>query len=120
MLYLLLTALYLAHVCEEAIGRFLMVGILGGVPQFLMVNAIFLTVIIIIFFYMLRDRRVGYVAALVYTVLIIINGAGHIIGWLVTGRYHGGFAGVYTGTGYLIIGPWLLYYLRKVIPKHEA
>lgn len=119
-LYVLLTVIYLAHVCEEAVGRFLAVNILGGLAPYLVINAVILVVVVVILHYLLIGRRRGYVAALGYAAVMILNGAGHIIGWGVTGRYRDGFAGAYTGVGYLLIGPWLVYYLWKEITKRRT
>jgi hypothetical protein len=44
---------------------------------------------------------------------MILNGVGHNIATIVTGRYFGGFAGGYTGIGLIIIGSAMIYYLLK-------
>jgi hypothetical protein len=46
---------------------------------------------------------------------MILNGIGHNMATLITGKYFGGFAGGFTGIGLVIIGSALLYYLVKEI-----
>jgi len=48
-----------------------------------------------------------------------LNGLGHNIAVLVTGRYFDGFAGGYTGIGLVLVGLPMMRFLFKVTPKPQ-
>ena len=57
--------------------------------------------------------------SMIYAGIMILNGLGHNVGAVVTGRYFDGFAGGYTGIAFVLIGPVMIYYLRKEIPSNR-
>ena len=63
----------------------------------------------------MKIRR-AYHLSIIYAGIMILNGVGHDIATIVTGRYSGGFAGGYTDIELLFIRPVMIYYLRKGMP----
>ena len=57
--------------------------------------------------------------SMIYAGIMILSGLGHNVGAVVKGRYFGGFAGGYTGIVFVLIGPVMIYYLRKEIPNNR-
>jgi len=46
---------------------------------------------------------------------MVLQGIGHNVATIITGRYTDGFAGGYTGIGLIIIGSAMIYYLLQWI-----
>jgi hypothetical protein len=46
---------------------------------------------------------------------MVLNGIGHNVATILTGRYFGGFAGCFTGIGLIILGGLLFYNLSKKV-----
>ena len=55
---------------------------------------------------------------MVYAAIMTLNGVGHTVATLVTGRYWDGFAGGVTGIGLILIGLSMLYLLGKENKYH--
>lgn len=115
ILYLLLLLFHIAHVLEEVWGRFRAIGFFGF-GGFLVANWVLICIPFVFFYYFLNEKRWGYILSIVYAGIMFFNGLGHNIATIVTGRYFGGFAGGFSGIGFIIICPFLIYYLSKNIP----
>jgi hypothetical protein len=113
ILYLLLLLFHVGHVFEEVWGRFWIMDSIFGTGWFLVLNWLLLCIPFVIFYYVLNEKRWAYKLSIVYAGIMILNGLGHNIATIVTGRYFGGFAGGFTGIGLIIIGTILIYYLAK-------
>jgi hypothetical protein len=116
ILYLLLLLFHIAHVFEEVWGHFRAIDVYG-LGLFLILNWIFIIIPAVIFYYLLNEKRQAYILSIVYAGLMILNGLGHNIATLSTGKYFGGFAGGFTGIAFIFIGPPLIYFLSKSIKK---
>ena|SRR5579872_1384035 len=116
--YLLMLAVHVAHVFEETWGRFWLIDSFFGLGWFLALNWLFFCIPMTLFFFVLREKKWAYRLSIVYACLMIFNGLGHNIATIATGRYFGGFAGGFTGIGLAVIGPAMIYYLRKELPKN--
>jgi hypothetical protein len=68
---------------------------------------------LILFYGVLQTKRWAYTLSMVYAAIMAVNGLGHTVGTLVTGRYFDGFAGGYTGIGLVLIGLPLIVVLRQ-------
>jgi uncharacterized membrane protein HdeD (DUF308 family) len=101
-----------AHTFEEVLGRFWLVNEFGF-GWFLLINWILLLVPTAFFYFVLLDKRWAYYLSIVYAGIMILNGIGHNIASLVTRRYFNGFAGGFSGILFIVIGPFLIYYLWK-------
>jgi hypothetical protein len=117
--YLLLLLLHVAHVFEEVWARFWIMDSIFGVGWFLIINWLLLCIPVVLFYYVLKEKRLAYILSFFYASLMFLNGLGHNIATIVTGKYFGGFAGGFTGIGFIIIAPALIYYLLKDIKKFE-
>lgn len=62
------------------------------------------------------NEQPSYVLSMVYAAIMMVNGVGHNVATLVSGRYYGAFAGGYTGIGLLLIGAPMFYCLWKERP----
>jgi len=114
--YLLLLLFHVAHVFEEAWGHFWIMDSIFGPGRFLALNWLLLCIPFVLFYFTLNEKRWAYILSIVYAGIMILNGIGHNIATLVTGRYFGGFAGGFTGIGLIIIGTILFYYLKSSLP----
>jgi len=103
-----------AHTFEEVWGRFWLVNAFGF-GWFLLVNWLLLLIPVLFFYFVLLAKRWAYYLSIIYAGIMILNGIGHNIATLVTGRYFNGFAGGFSGIIFIVIGPFLIYYLRKGI-----
>jgi hypothetical protein len=118
----LFAALLLAHglhVGEEAWGRFWLVDAVFGLRLFLLLNLLGFLLACSLFLAVLRGLRWGFITGLFYAGFMALQGIGHNVAWLVTGRYFGGFAGGITGIALLAIGLPLAARLYEEMPARE-
>ncbi len=107
---------HVAHVMEETWGRFWLIDAVYGLGWFLLINWFLFCIPIVFFYFVLQGRRWAYQMSVLYAALMALNGAGHNVATIVTGRYFGGFAGGYTGIALMLIGLPMIYYLWKNMP----
>ena len=112
LFYLLLLLFHVGHVFEEAWGGFRIVGIIG-IGWFLAVNWFLFSIPVAIFYFILEKRRPAYILGMIYGAVMILNGLGHNVATVVTGRYFGFAAGGFTGIGLILTGIPLIYYLNR-------
>jgi hypothetical protein len=109
---------HVAHLAEEACGGFWLIGVYLGLPLFIVINLALFSVPVVLFCYVIRDKRWAYRLGIVYAGVMILNGIAHNLGTLLTGKYSGSFAGGYTGLGLIIIGLLLISYLGSGLRRH--
>jgi len=112
--YLLLIVNHLAHVFEEVWGRFWILNEVGF-GMYLTINLLLFCVPVLLFYFVLNDKRWSYRLSIVYAGFMVLQGIGHNVATFITGRYTDGFAGGYTGIGLIIIGSAMIYYLLQWI-----
>jgi hypothetical protein len=103
------------HVVEEAWGRFWIAESLG-MGAFWLINVVLWVGALVLFLQVRRGHRWAFIVALVYVAFMALQGVGHNVAWLVTGRYFGGFAGGLSGILMLAIGVPLWLRLWQSIP----
>jgi hypothetical protein len=118
--YLLLLVLHIAHVFEEVWAGFWLIQAVYGLGWFLVANWILFCIPVMIFYFVLQEKRWAYYLSFVYAGIMVINGIGHNIAVIVTGRYFNGFAGGYTGIGLLLVGLLLIYFLWQQLRKSRT
>ncbi|MCE1163902.1 MAG: hypothetical protein LWX07_00710 [Bacteroidetes bacterium] len=109
---LLLLFFHAAHILEEVWGRFWPVGRYYSMEVFIILNLVLFAVPLVFFYYFLAGKRWAVYMCLVYGAIMILNGLGHNIATIVTGRYFGGFAGGFSGIGLIFSGIPVVYYMR--------
>jgi hypothetical protein len=62
------------------------------------------------------ERQIAHYLSIVYVAVMVLNGIGHHVATIVTGRYFGGFAGGFSGIGLILFGVPLSYFLIKNRP----
>ena len=112
VLYLLLLSAHVAHVFEEVWGRFWILNEVG-LGWFLTINWVLFCIPVTLFYFVLRKKRWAYNLSMVYSAFMALQGIFHNVATIVTGRYHDGLAGGFTGVFLLLIGAPLTYYLWK-------
>ena len=117
-LFLGLYFFHILHVLEEIWGEFRVMRILGH-EGFILGNAFLLAIPLIVFFYILDDRRLALRLSQIYAVIMVLNGLGHGLAVLLTGRYFGFYAGAVSGIGLIAIGIPLALTLEKSIRLHK-
>ena len=110
--YLLMLIIHVAHVFEEIWGRFWLLDKVG-LGLYLTINCLLFCIPVILFYFILMNKRWAYMISVLYATFMILQGVGHIIATIVSGKYFDGFAGGYTGISLLIIGSALNYHLLK-------
>jgi hypothetical protein len=108
--YLLMLTFHVAHVFEEILGRFWLLNKVG-LGLYLAINWVLFCIPVILFYFVLNNKRWAYKLSIVYAAFMTIQGIGHNIATIITGKYFDGFAGGYTGIGLFIIGSAMIYYL---------
>lgn len=112
-LYLALLAFHIAHVFEEIWGRFWLMNAVFGLGWYLIGNwLLFCLPMIVFYFFLLRKPWAGKLSML-YAAFMVLNGVGHNIATLITGKYFDGFAGGFSGTGLILCGVPLIINLWK-------
>jgi len=110
--YLFMLIIHVAHVFEEIWGRFWLLNKVG-LGLYLTINCLLFCIPVILFYFILMNKRWAYMISVLYATFMILQGFGHIIATIISGKYFDGFAGGYTGIGLLIIGSALNYHLLK-------
>ena len=110
--FLLMLINHIAHVFEEVWGQFFLLNRVG-LGTYLIVNLILFCIPVMFFYFVLYDRLWAIKLSIVYAVFMSIQGLGHNIATIISGRYYEGFAGGFTGIGLIIFGFGLIYYLLK-------
>ena len=116
LVYLLMLVVHVGHVFEEVWGQLWIMNAVFSLGWFLVVNWILFCIPVVLFYGVLRGRRWAYALSMAYAAIMTLNGVGHNVATLVTGRYRDGFAGGVTGIGLILIGLSMLYLLRKEKP----
>ena len=111
-LYLLMLLAHQAHVVEEAWGRFFLVEVYG-LGLYLALNWLLFCIPVGLLFFVITDRPLAYTLSLVYAGFMAIQGIGHNVVTIATGRYFDGFAGGLTGIPMCVIGALLFRMLWK-------
>jgi hypothetical protein len=112
--YLLMIINHVAHVFEEVWGRFWILNIVG-LGTYLAINLILFCIPVLLFYFVLNDKRWAYKISIAYAGFMMLQGIGHNIATIITGRYINGYAGGFTGIGLIIIGFAMIIYLLKGI-----
>lgn len=115
ILYLLLLMNHVSHILEEVWGRLWLIDAVFGLGWFLLGNWILFCVPVGLFYFILNERRWAYRLGMIYAGIMVLNGIGHNVATILTGRYFGGFAGCFTGIGLIILGGLLFYNLSKKV-----
>jgi hypothetical protein len=112
--YLLMIINHVAHVFEEVWGRFWILNKVG-LGIYLTINLVLFSIPVLLFYFVLNDMRWAYILSIVYAGFMALQGIGHNVATIITGRYSDGFAGGFTGIGLIIIGIGMIYYLLRGI-----
>lgn len=116
--FLLMLITHVAHVFEETLGRFWILNKVG-LGFFLTINCALFCIPVVIFYFVLNKYHWAYKLSLVYAAFMVLQGIGHNVETIISGRYFDGFAGGYSGIGLAVIGSALIYYLLKGIRSNE-
>jgi hypothetical protein len=114
IIYLLLLINHVAHVFEEVWGRFWLIEKVG-LGKYLAINLLLFSIPVLLFYFVLNDKRWAIKISIAYAGFMALQGIGHNAAAIISGRYFNGFAGGYTGIGLAIIGTMLVYFLLKEI-----
>ncbi len=117
--YLLMLLAHAAHILEEIWGRFWLIGFYG-LGWFLIINWILFCIPVLFLYNILQERRWAYSLSMIYAGIMILNGIGHNIATIVTGKYFDGFAGGFSGIGLLLIGSLMIQSLRRIKGKVQT
>ena len=118
-LFLGLYFFHVLHVLEEIWGEFRAMRILGR-DVFIAGNAFLLAIPLVVFFYVLDDRRMALRLGQIYAIIMILNGFGHGIAVLLTGHYFGYYAGAISGIGLIAFGFPLALSLEKSLKRGQV
>jgi hypothetical protein len=110
--YLLMIVNHVAHVFEEVWGRFWILNEVS-LGTYLVINLALFCIPVLLFYFVLNDKRWAYKFSIAYAGFMVLQGIGHNIATIITGRYTNGFAGGFTGIGLIIFGIPMIYYLLK-------
>lgn len=114
--YLGLLVFHAAHILEEVFGRFVVLHKLG-LAGFLAANWVLFCVPVVFFYFWLVGRRWARRMSVLYAAFMILNGLGHNVMTLTTGRYFDGYAGGLSGIGLVIAGT---VFLRSLRPEESG
>jgi hypothetical protein len=112
--YILVLVIHVAHIIEEVLGRFWLLNKIG-LMWYITINVLLFFIPVTLFIFVLRNKPWAIKVSIVYAVFMALQGVGHNIGTMLSGKYFDGFAGGYTGIGLLVFGSSLIYYLMKGI-----
>ena len=117
--YLSLFAFHAAHVFEEVFGGFVVLQKIG-LARFLAVNWLLFCIPLIFFYFWLRGRRWAHRLSALYAGFMVLNGLGHNLMTVATGRYFDGYAGGFSGIGLAVSGLILFVLLLRGDPGRSV
>lgn len=117
---LLLIFFHAAHMLEEVWARFWPVGRYYSQETFLILNLVFFAIPLVMLYYFLIEKKWSVYLCLVYGIAMTLNGLGHNIMTLSTGKYFGGFAGGFSGIGLIAAGVPLAYFAFKHLKEIKS
>jgi hypothetical protein len=117
--FLSLLAFHVAHILEEILGGFVVLRKLGLAP-FVAVNWILFCIPLVFFYFWLDGRSWARWASALYAGVMVVNGLGHNLMTLATGRYFDGYAGGFSGIGLAVSGLILTRSLLRKDPVRSA
>jgi hypothetical protein len=118
ILYLLILITHVAHVFEEVWGRFWMLNHIS-LGKYLAINWALFCIPVLLFYFVVNDKKWAYKLSIAYAGFMVLQGIGHNVATIITGRYFNGFAGGFSGIGLIIFGSWLVFYLIKGIQSQN-
>jgi hypothetical protein len=117
LFYLLMLLAQLSHVVEETWGGFWILRSLG-LAWFLAINGVLFLIPVAVLCFILHQRRWAFQLGILYAGFMGVQGFGHNIATIVTGRYFGGYAGGFSGIAMIVISWPLIHHLRKEMTSH--
>ncbi len=117
---LVLIFFHAAHILEEVWANFWPVGRYYSQETFIILNLIFFAIPLFMLYYFLLEKKWSVYLCLIYGIVMTLNGLGHNIMTLVTGKYFGGFAGGFSGIGLIAAGIPLAYYVSKHLKEIKS
>jgi hypothetical protein len=117
--YLLMLLAHIAHVFEEVWAGFWILRRIG-LAGFLAVNWVLFSIPLAVLYFILHRKRWAFQIGLVYAGFMGLQGFGHNIATIVTGRYFDGYAGGFSGIAMIIISWPLVHHLRKEMPPANS
>jgi hypothetical protein len=119
LFFLMMLLAHVGHVFEETWGRFWILQKVG-LGAFLAINWALFSIPLALLFFILNRKRWAFQFGLLYAGFMGLQGLGHNIAVLVTGRYFDGFAGGVSGIAMILIAWPLIYFLRKELPERKG
>ena len=114
ILFAILLFLQIAHNLEEIFGNaWFIESMYGGLRNFVLIMIILFIIPLIIFYFVVNNKKAAYPLALIYACIMILDGLIHIIETFIFKKYFNGSAGLFTGIFFIIIGTMLVYPLKK-------
>jgi hypothetical protein len=114
-LYLGLLAFHVAHILEEVWGRFFLMHEVFGLGWYVFLNWILFLIPLSLFYFVNNGNKKAKIISLFYAGIMILNGIGHNLLTIITGRYFNGFAGGISGLGLIFFGiPLFVLLIRSI------
>jgi len=113
--YLLMLLAHLAHVFEEVWARFWILDKIG-LAGFLAINWVLFSIPVTLLHFILSRKRWAFQLGILYAAFMGVQGFGHNIATIVTGRYFDGYAGGFSGIAMIVISWPLVRHLIKEMP----
>jgi len=115
LFFLMMLMAHVGHVFEEVWARFWLLDRVG-LTAFLAINWALFSIPLTLLFFILNRKRWALRLGMIYAGFMGLQGLGHNIATLATGRYFGGFAGGFTGIAMFLIAWPLIHSLRNEMP----
>lgn len=120
ILFAILLFLQIAHILEEIFGNaWFIESMYGGLRNFVLIMIISFIIPLIIFYFVVNNKKVAYPLTLIYVSIVLLDGLIHIIETFIFKKYFNGSAGLFTGIFFIIIGIMLIYHLKKDMIQKE-
>lgn len=115
LFYIILLIFHVLHVIEEIIGGSPFINILfNGLINFLIIGIILFLIPLSLLYFVLKGNKIAYNLSYIYAIIMVIDGSGHIISFLLNKNYlFSSIAGTYSSIGLIIFGILLFYSLKK-------
>lgn len=117
--YLLMLLAHIAHVFEEVWARFWILQRIG-LAGFLAVNWVLFSIPVALLYFILHRKRWAFQLGILYAGFMGVQGLGHNIATIVTGRYFDGYAGGFSGIAMILISWPLARHLTKEMPERQG
>ena len=119
LLLIILIITHILHILEEILGHAWFIDdSYGGLNNFMIIMMLLLIPPLLELYMLIKKKKIAYYFGFAYIFIMMLDGAIHIIEFILKGKYFYGSAGLITGVWFMIFGILLWHYMGEEINQN--